>query len=307
MADHHGMAGRLLHHVLEALREEGIGGAPNNQHLKNLLGATNANQVTALRAGSPGGKHDWLRRVEAALPQVFKAVVEANKASIPSEHFGKIEEVRDRLMRYFFRRDDPEGLPQFFAHERRYSSNPHSYQELCDEIAWFTRQPDVGWFRTELTLLLGQQCFPPLDPRARIVPAIVNAIRGGVVVTFVVPAASVVARAFVSDFRRAHADACQPPAAFSVRSSEEGDGLPRHEAAVPWPNCLFLRSFHREDDRSGSNIKQVVYTLRHSTIEHPLREHELVAVAASEAELEDFVRWHDAFPARTVQSEAPVM
>jgi hypothetical protein len=287
------MAGRLLHHLLEFFREErGIAGVPNNKNLAPMIHGS-PNQVTQLLNGEPTGSHDWLGRVDRALPQLFDAVVNANPGENPEAHLTDLLEIQRRVQRFFFHVDATPGavrFPQFFAPERRFSTNPHSYRELCQEIDWYSRQPLVGGFRTELTLVLGQQPFPPFDPRRRIEPTLAKAIASDVAVRFLIPIPSARAREFIATFRSTHPECGRPN--FSV-IGPEAESISRPEVALPWATRLFLRSIPAGAEPNDDSVERVVYSLRHSTPEHPLDNHDLVAQAGSSAELASFSGWHD--------------
>lgn len=293
LTNHHGMAGRLLFHIRQVFFDAGIDGGPNNTQLAPQVGASNLNQVTALLNGAPGGNHNWLHRVRDYLPKFFDQLVAIHKGVDHAENVGAINEIRQRFQRFFFRMEPANGgmppLPPFFAPERRYSSNPCSVNELCQEVDWFGRQPDVGYFAVRLTLVFGRMPFPPHDPRpqtpSRLLVSLAQAIQSGIRVRFLAPSLGSHIVQFLGQFQQQ----------FPAAAGRENFTIVTRDAQelVPHPHYLFMESIRDGADPNDEHLERVVYGIRQSTLQHPLANHEPVAYSGTEAALAEFLEWHE--------------
>jgi hypothetical protein len=287
---HNGMVGLILSRARAFLRQAGLKGVPNNTEFAALLDV-DLNNITALLRGEPTGTRPWARVVEDLMPQMFARVIETNRTQGASDRDEEITAIRDRIQDFLFRRergaDRRDTDPSFLHFRRRAHGVPCSFRELVQEVGWFARQPGVGWFKTDVTLVTGTVPFPPFDPvDERIVPALRRAKECRVSVRFILPA-----------------DSASPPCAdeFEVRhlvpEEKSGPGIsdpPR--LAVPRRHMLFLRSCPPQDETFASQETELaLYYLHDYSHQHPYREHTPVVSGATPAEEGRFGTWLDQF------------
>jgi hypothetical protein len=230
---------------------------------------------------------------------MLKGIVEANRAADASNDAGEAQAVMDRIQDFFFRRERgarKESVPSFLNFARRPHSVPCSFRELAQEIEWYARQPAVGWFQTDITLVLGTAEFPPHDPtQDRIVPALQRAVQAKVPVRFVLPDNSP-PPAYTSGF-----EVLRLIPKESSRRGKTGQDLP----AVPCRHLLFMRSLPPRDPAFSSHEPELTLLYFHEySPRHPYLEHTPVVSSATPSEEEAFGAWLDRFLASADKSHA---
>jgi hypothetical protein len=306
---HHALAGRILWEAREYLNRAKLPGVPKKQDLATKAGV-GPNHITHLLKGDPTGPNNWCRDVcPGLLAWMLQEFINNNPSSNP-EVGRQMREVRDRIRFYFFRSQEPSTaspLPSFFAFERRFLGIPCSPQELAHEVAWFARQPDVGGFRSEISIVLGHRPLLPEGARQLVMSNLSDAISNGVKVYFIRPrlgdvvyGAETVAQ-FQREFPKSadgfHCLDATPEGLFWGGGAQGGAELVSEEGiSFPWGHALHMRSVQL-DEASHEEVKEISVHLavRYFTATHHLPDHEPVAHAATHADILEFQRWRSSW------------
>ena len=311
---HHALAGQVIRETLEFLRASGLDEVPNKKEMAEHL-HVGANHMTHLLDGEPSQRRNWLQDCNRLLSFLLQETISENTKSQDTAIREELNVIRERIRHFFFHDFDQapgQRIPPFFAFERRFAGFPCSLQELSQEVAWFARQPDVGDFRTEITVILGSTPFPPHDPSRVVLGTLREAILNGVEVTFILPPGShttgtATIEQFQNDFWGVRGKfGCLKT---SLDGLSESDGDRRRiagslsEAGISFPSghLLHMRSVrHRSKSNEDEQEVCVVYLhLRHFTVVHPPPDHGPVAQAATQADHAAFRAWRSTWELRT--------
>jgi hypothetical protein len=267
----------------------------------------NSNQIKELLDGEPTKGRNWFNLCEQLLFWLLQEITDHNTTGHETVLLASIRTIRERIRQFFFRDATPtvninSPIRPFFAFERRLRAAPCSMRELSQEIGWFARQPEVGAYRTRLTVVLGNTMFPSHDPRGLILSSLRDAVQGDADLSFILPrfGNGMNGLATIQQFESLYPEVKGRFQCYEARPEgiHELCGVGRRVAsplsdagiAFPWGHLLCMQSLEASDEPQEISV---YLQLRNFTPNFPPPEDGPVAMEATPADIEAFRVWRE--------------